>query len=433
MLDQKFPVRLGWLITFGLCLIPLLIWASIISLPNRFSNFSSSLTSLGQVCALVGLVLFALALIFSSRLTIWEKLFGGMNRVYIAHHIIGGTAFLFLLAHPVFIASAFLPTSAKLALAQVLPSTNWPVNFGISAILLLMSLLIFTYYTPLAYQTWRLTHKFMGLVFFLAIIHALYVPSDVLLNPRLKAYILILATVALSLHLYRTVLGRYLVKRYQYTVTAVRQLNTQVVEINLRPLKQPLIHLPGQFLFISFLSPGFTETHPFSISSPSGKPTLTITPKASGDYTSRLPALPKNTPAIIEGPFGYFTYYRYENPKQTWIAGGIGITPFYSMAKSLKPGYYIDLYYTLTNQSEAVYVNELQHIAKEYPNFKLHYWFSQTQGHITAIAIQKANPEILNSDIFLCGPSAMMTALKKQFKQLGIKSYHIHSEEFKID
>jgi hypothetical protein len=42
------------------------------------------------------------------------------------------------------------------------------------------------------------------------------------------------------------------------------------------------------------------------------------------------------------------------NPRQIWIAGGIGVTPFLSMARHLEPGgYQIDLYYCTEHAEQA--------------------------------------------------------------------------------
>lgn len=385
------------------------------------------------MAGIIGLVLFSLAIFLSARLRFTEKLFGGLNRVYIAHHLIGGSAFLFLLVHPMLTAGAFLPTSTKLALAQIIPSGNWPADFGISALALLMTLLIFTYFINLPYQWWRLTHKFMGLALFLGGLHALYMPSDISQVPFLTDYFIILTGGSLILYLYRTVFGRWLVKRYAYKVASVTNLNKVVVSIGMTPMQKNMPYLPGQFIFVSFTHPDFEETHPFSMSSAPNNPQLVFAAKASGDWTNKLSTLPINTLAKVEGPFGYFTYSRYTNHKQIWVAGGIGVTPFYSMARTLLPEYDVYLYYALSDESEAVLMDELNAIAKDHNNFHVLPWYSKSQGRISAEKIATTHEPITFWDIFVCGPPPMMTSLKKQFKVLGLKGSQIHSEEFKID
>ncbi len=422
-----FNIKLGWIIVFTLCLVPLIAWHIFTPIALRFTSLSSIFTSLGQICGLVGLVLFSLAIILSSRLRIFEYLFGGMNQVYIAHHLIGGSAFLFLLVHPIFISISFLEYSLKLVINQIIPANNWPTNFGIAALALLMALLVVTYFMNFRYQNWRLTHKFMGLALFFGALHGFFIDSDITLNPFLRNYFWILTGGALVLYVYRTLLGRYLVKRYKYLVTAVKSINPQTVQVSLSPIHGPMEYLPGQFMFVTFENPKFNETHPFSISSSPKNKEISFTAKNSGDWTGELNKLPLKTKARIEGPFGYFTYSRYENHKQIWIAGGIGITPFYSMANSLQPNYDITLYYAVTSKAEAVYLDEIRKLVNVVP------WYSESMGHITAEKIAAQHSPIKAWDIFICGPLPMMTNLKKQFKDLGLKGSQLHTEEFRID
>ena len=125
------------------------------------------------------------------------------------------------------------------------------------------------------------------------------------------------------------------------------------------PVNQKMDYKPGQFVFIRFLLSGVkelpSEWHPFSISSAPGEDKLAISVKALGDYTNALPKLKQGCIVEIEGAYGKFTYTNFKNRDQIWIAGGIGVTPFTSMAKSLPDdGYSIDLYYSVKSETELV-------------------------------------------------------------------------------
>ena len=48
----------------------------------------------------------------------------------------------------------------------------------------------------------------------------------------------------------------------------------------------------------------------------------------------------------MEGPYGWFWHRGADNPRQIWIAGGVGVAPFLGMAKTVdfsRTG--VDLYY----------------------------------------------------------------------------------------
>ena len=124
--------------------------------------------------------------------------------------------------------------------------------------------------------------------------------------------------------------------RFEYRVESVKAINDRVVAIEMAPRGRAMRFSPGQFVFVQFFQRGIsTEAHPFSVSSTPEDGRLRIVVKALGDYTSRLPALRRGAVARIEGPFGKFSHHNCPNRKQVWIAGGIGITPFLSMAGTL--------------------------------------------------------------------------------------------------
>src|SRR5258708_19421764 len=138
--------NLGWVTSIVLSISPILIWILMAPLSMRFTNIYQSLTSLGQILGLIGAVMFSLNFVLSMRLKIFEDFFGGMNKVYVAHHILGGVAFLLLLFHPLALPLRFAPYSLREIAVYLLPGTDWSINFGIAALLLMMSLLIFTFF-----------------------------------------------------------------------------------------------------------------------------------------------------------------------------------------------------------------------------------------------------------------------------------------------
>lgn len=423
----------GYWITIGLCALTIFFWTRGETFPWKFVDSMSAWTSAGQITGLLGITLFSVAMILSMRVRWTEPFFGGMNRVYIAHHTIGGLAFLCILIHPMLLAVSYFQVTPQDAAQFLLPGQDWTVNLGQMALLSLMLLLIVTYYLEIPYQLWRLTHQFLGVAFFSGAIHGIFVSSDISREPVLRWYMITIVSAGCLAYLYRTVLGRFLVPRARYTVQVLKQIKDDILEIRLTPYSRPIAFLPGQFVFISFRDPQVgRETHAFSISSMPHPKELTITVKSLGDFTELLKKLSAGTTAWIEGPYGYFQYERYSS-QQVWVAGGIGITPFLSMARSLKsPDYAIDCYYCLREESEAVYLEDFAKISGLYPNFKLYPVYSSTQGRLTAQTIAKSSGDLRDADIFLCGPPPMMISLKRQFRAMGIPRERIHSEEFAL-
>lgn len=88
-------------------IVPVLLWWPY----SDFSALNKIFLSIGQVLGLCGSVLFSLNFILSARLRFLEGLFGGLNRIYIIHHIIGAISLILLLYHPVMVSLLYLPLS----------------------------------------------------------------------------------------------------------------------------------------------------------------------------------------------------------------------------------------------------------------------------------------------------------------------------------
>ncbi len=425
--------KLGWAGIIILTLIPLIAWYTMTPIKLRYGSTYALLTSLGQLSSLSGMPLFAIALILSGRFGFLEDFFGGMNKVYIAHHLVGGLAFILLMIHPIFLVFTYAMVSYKDAALFLIPGADWGINFGIFSLLVMMLLLIITYYIKLKYHVWKFTHQFLGLAFFLGGLHVLLVQSDVSINPFLRWYLLGLSAVGLMVYTYRTLFGFKLVTRYDFTVTAVEKASDDVITVRMIPSDDDFFpYMPGQFIFISFKARGISgEAHPFSVSSSPFDRELSVTIKAIGEYTADLLSLPVGSAARIEGPYGRFFKEHHKN--QIWIAGGIGVTPFLSMARSLKNMHHrIDFYYVVRGAAEAVYLNDILEIAAREPNLRVCLYDSKVEKRITADVIKQISGDLSNIDIYVCGPPPMMKSLRTQFNALGVKNSRIHTEEFQF-
>jgi predicted ferric reductase len=443
----------GWPVTIILCLVPVAFWLGTVNLDTSFNTLYSSLTSLGQLAGLVGIVMYALNLIYATRLRFLEDWFGGLNRVYIAHHILGGLALVLLALHPMFLVARYISTSVVGAAEQILPRLSldtldfsakffdqeWAVFFGSVAFFGLVFLLVLTLYVKLPYRLWLLTHKFLGVFFFIAGLHVLFISSTVSTNSWLRYYILGLVVLGLIAYTYKTLLGKILIRKYKYIVDKVGIASkSKVSHIILKPEKTPISYLPGQFLFIKF--PGSKgvkkEWHPFSISSSPADGKIRVSAKALGDFTDSLAYIKVGDMAILEGAYGRFSYYFHNNPKQIWVAGGIGITPFLSMARELSPkhNYKIDLYYCVNSAAEMIDAGSL----KRAINIKhgglrvIPYVGDRQPTHISAEYIKKNSKGLKGKDIYLCGPPPMMKSLRHQLRAQGVANKNIHSEEFSL-
>lgn len=426
--------NIGWFTIFAVSVVPIIVWARILPLSIRFLDINAVTTSLGQIFGLLGMTLFSVNLILSSRLKILDEYFYGLNHLYIYHRFLGALSFCLLLFHPLFLVVKYIRFSLREAALFFVPSfANAPVGFGIIALSLMIVLLFITFFVWLKYQNWKLTHKFMVVVFIFAVLHAVYISSDISRDNFLRFYILGLAGLGLALGFYQAFLRNFFNKNLEYRVKKINRLGQGILEIEMEPLAEALRFEPGQFIFVKFKSKHTSpEVHPFSVSSAEADNNLKIAVKSLGDFTENLVNLQPNDAVMIEGPFGKFSRAEAENKNQIWIAGGIGITPFLSMARDLDGSYNIDLYYCVRAREEAVFLPELSRISSAGKGLNVIVWPSEEKGRIDAGMISRESGGFQDKDIFLCGPDSLMKGLKKQFKKLKIKNDRVHSEEFKF-
>ena len=438
MFSRPIKNRIGVISIIFLTIFPVAIWLLMKPLGDRFANSFFALSSVGQIAGLLGMILFALTLILSARLKFLEDYFGGLNKVYNIHHISGVVAFILLLVHPLTLSIRLIPISVIEAAKFLIPGGDWAVNFGILSLLLMMLLLVVTFFSmKMRYQNLKMIHKILGITFFVGALHSFLIPSDISQNMVLRFYILGFAGLAILTYLYRSIFGGLMVNKFNYLVEAVNLKNEGVVEIVMSPEGERMNYLPGQFLFVSFIDGGISkEVHPFSISSAPMEEALRITVKSLGDWTTELKNLNVGSTAKIEGPFGEFSYLKGKSKNQIWIAGGIGVTPFLNMLRNLRinrrDDMNIDFYYTTKAGNEMVFTDEIEDITRECSNIRFIPHASNEIGHLSADAIKNISGDMTGKEVFMCGPLPMMNSLRNQFSRVGIHSDMIHTEEFKL-
>lgn len=433
-------LRKGWIVLLTFLVgVPLLSWSYHAPFKEALSSSYIAYKLVGQLAGIVGVQLFAFSLILSGRLHSIEKLFGGLDKLYVIHHRVGVIAFSFLAAHPIILAFQYASSSFEDVAAFLSPfSATGPVLFGMFSILLMLILIGLTFYGVMFnYPKLKLAHRFLGGAFFLGFLHVLFIPSSLNNDIVLKSFLLVTSALGLTIFCYRTLLGSWLVPRMRYTVSKITNLAGGVTEITLTASSIKMRHLPGQFGMLAFThSPTVpNEEHPFTISSPGNTDELRFSIKGLGDYTKLLPNLLVGDTALVEGPFGEFSYL-YGKEKQVWVAGGIGITPFVSMAEHMLTldtlPYTIDLFYSVRTEAEGAYKELFTALQTKHPSFTFHYMPSDTQGYITGELLLHEIEDLLLRDIFVCGPPPLMAALNGQLREINVPKKSIRMERFAL-
>jgi predicted ferric reductase len=423
-MKRKF---LGWSVIVLISLVPVLLL--LFFGPSYGFSYSDITHRLGQIAGLVGLTLFAITFVLSTRAKFLEETFGGLDKVYKTHCILGGSALALLVFHPILLVLKFIPKNIPLAANYLLPGTYWSVNFGIIALLGLVILLCVTFFLRIKYNYWKTSHKFLGLLFFAAVLHIFLIrnASRDFIFHGYYVYIVIISLIGLCAFLYTLMFKKK--KSLNYAIEKIEKKN-QVYCLDLISNEKPLKYKSGQFIFVRFYSKNLgEEAHPFSIASKSNDKIIRICIKNLGDFTSRLNNLKVGDKVKLEGPYGKFGFSSGKN--QIWIAGGIGVTPFLGMAQDLKDEN-VELYYVVKDEKDFIMLDELKAIEKAKRNFKVIEWLACKKGLITIEDIKKISGDFAGKEFYLCGPAGLKDSIRKGLLKYKVDERRIHDEEFNL-
>ena len=202
--------------------------------------------------------------------------------------------------------------------------------------------------------------------------------------------------------------------------------------------------IPGQYGGFTLIDPAETDaggnTRRFSLlSTPDDYHIAIATRIQQSAYKRVLMNLPLNSEIKFAGPTGNFTQHTDDTIPAVFIAGGIGIAPFYSMiryAAAHQSQQKMFLFYGNQQPEDAAFLSELMQIEKEHPPFKLiaamanaSSWHGET-GFITHTLLRKYLPDISVPIFYICGSPVMVTALQETLVEMGIEEERIKVEDF---
>jgi len=419
--------KLGNYAIIALVILNIIVWLVFPPVNDGRPNFLRQYA--GEIIGSNNIVLMACSLFLSTRPKWAEKYFGGLDKMYMTHRHTGTAAFLLIFAHVLTVPI----TTTGWRLGNYLAVIAFTGIVTIVLITLAPRIPFLNRLTGSDYDDWKKLKRYIGIFFILGFFHSLTVNG---LDARIAiTWVMAFFIIGTVSYLYTEIFGGIFKKFLPYKVETVKHPNNSSTEVTLRAKREPIKkHRAGQFLFVRFPSDkDLNESHPFTISSAPVEDVLRLTIKASGDFTRELFAkLKEGADAIIEGAYGMFNY-KTGGPRQIWIAGGIGLTPFLSFVRDMNGNlqHDVDLYYTVRHSEEAIFVHELEAAATKNPRLKVHIRYSAKEGSLTIEDIVKnAGGDVTGYNVYLCGPWPMMQAFEKKFLALGMPKNNIHYEEF---
>ncbi len=203
----------------------------------------------------------------------------------------------------------------------------------------------------------------------------------------------------------------------------------------------------GQSIDLFLVDPPETDAEgnkrAYSLSSSPNETQLTIATRMRDTAFKRvLGSLPVGSRLELDGPFGSMTLHKNMAKPAVFLAGGIGITPFYSMIKDAthrQLPHNITLLYSNRTLRDAAFHNEIQELCQI--NNELSYvptltdqthsgaWNGES-GYITSEMIKRYVPDTAQAIFYMAGPLPFVTAMKTAIADAGGDPDNIRFEEF---
>ncbi|WP_286790539.1 MULTISPECIES: hybrid-cluster NAD(P)-dependent oxidoreductase [unclassified Pseudomonas] len=210
----------------------------------------------------------------------------------------------------------------------------------------------------------------------------------------------------------------------------------------------PLMYFfkPGQFVTLELEIEGQQVMRSYTISSSPSVPysfSITVKRVPGGKVSNWLhDNLREGQELAVHGPVGLFNAIDYPSDKVLLLSGGVGITPVMSMARwFFDTNANVDMVFVHSARTpkDIIYHRELEHMASRVSNFSLHLVCERSdlgeawagyRGFFDRRMLELMAPDFCDREVFCCGPTPYMNAVKTMLRELGYDMARYHEESF---
>lgn len=372
------------------------------------------------------------------------------------HNWTGYAALFVALLHP---ASLLLSETTKFHLFDILLPIKAPFqplenSIGALTLYCLIFVVVTSYLrNKFRYSFWKKLHYVSYAIFVLMFYHGIFtdpslkdLPVDYLDGGKLfteGSLLAVILFIALRLKVFRK---RKNIFKGELIIDGINDLSSEIKEFRFvysQGNTIPFSYQSGQFLnfFISQLGKRFLRSYSLT-SDPSEKNFVSIAVKrGQGDGSKYFfETLKPGSKITVNGPFGDFTFSG-KSKNILFIAGGIGITPLFSILKDLGQKKWKKstlLVYCARTKDDLVFRTELEALKSKMPNLRICYVLSKEvikePGFYFGFPDLEMLRTILSDEPFarvhLCGSDPMMNLVKDSLANLNFNSHRIHTESF---
>ena len=287
----------------------------------------------------------------------------------------------------------------------------------------------------MSYETWWTVHLYTYLAIALAFMHQVLTGPMFIAHPLNKLYWeLLYIYSALVLVMYRFVVPNVRSLRHGVKVEQIVHEGPGVYSIIMkgRSLNKLDAH-GGQFFGWRFLTKGqWWISHPYSLSAAPTDKYLRVTVKDLGDQSGVIKDIKPGTRVFFEGPYGTFVASRASKGHVVLVGGGVGITPLRALLEEFDVTKEIDVIFRASKAEDLVLRHELDELAKM-RGARVHYLVGSRNKHpMSAKYISALIPAFRDADVYVCGPTPLVEAVKEAAKTVGIPKNRFHDEAFEF-
>ncbi len=400
-----------------------------------------AITSLSRVFALVGTYLALVGLVMVSRIA-WIEKTVGHDRLILWHRKLGPYSLFLIAFHVLFISIAYAGNDGS-RVGQELWHFTWTYDWMLAASVSFIFFLVagFTSYkklrTKMSYETWWTVHLYTYLAIALSFMHQIRAGPMFLTHPIYKWYWEGLYILAAIIVLYwRFVIPTYRFFRHDLRIHKLVDEGANMVSIVMRGHDLNRMKAQGgQFFSWRFLATGHTwVSHPYSLSATPTDSEFKITVKNLGDGSRSVAHLKPGTKVFFEGPFGVFTAQKVTRGlgRVVLIGGGVGMAPLLALMDEFDDSVAIDVLVRVSSKAEIVLNRELDDLAHR-RGAQVHYLVGSRKQHpMTAKDIMRYVPSFRYSDVYVCGPTALIGAVREAAEACGVPKNRFHAEIFEF-
>jgi predicted ferric reductase len=404
-----------------------------------FQSFYAMVATVSRLAALIGSYFAIIGIFLVARIP-WVEKGVGHDRLVTWHRKLGPWSLYLIGAHVFFIVLSFAGQDSIPLYKEMwtfLTTFDW-MWFALIGFVLMVAAGVTSYKkarAKMSYETWFMVHVLTYGAIAASFMHQVINGQMFIGHPLNRAYwTLLYVAMAGAIIYWRFWVPFYRSTKVNLKVEKVVVEGPGVVSVIMKGHHLETLNAQGgQFFGWRFLAKGhFLMSHPYSLSAAPTEKHLRITVKDLGDHSRSLAFLKPGTRVFVEGPYGAFTAGRSTQPHVVLVGGGVGITPVRALMDEFRGGAQLDVIFRASKEEDLVLKKEMDYLAfNSGGSIRVHYLVGPRKDHpMDARALRQIAPNIADSDIYMCGPEPLCSAVRKAAEDLGVPKNRIHDEAF---